>query len=118
VDKTGCPMSTLLQIDFQTDKYDIAQKDMPKIEEFADFLKENSGYQAIIYSYTDNTKGKISNRKLSQNRAIAIMDALISLGIKLTRLTAIGMGSKNPIADNETPEGRAKNHRIEIELLQ
>ena len=46
------------------------------------------------------------------------MRVFIEHGVKLTRLTAIGMGIKNPIADNETSEGRAQNRRIEVELLQ
>lgn len=118
VDKVGCPQTTILQINFKTNSSDITPSSMHKIEEFAEFLEENSGYQAIIYGYTDNKNKTGNNKTLSQNRANTVMDHLIRLGIKLTRLTAIGMGSKNPIADNETPEGRAKNRRIEVELLQ
>ncbi len=118
VDSVGCPQTAILKVNFQSGKSTILKNSFSKIEEFANFLNENSGYQAIIYGYTDSINKTGNNKKLSQKRANAVMDALIEYGIKLTRLTAIGMGCKNPIADNETYEGRAKNRRIEVELLQ
>lgn len=118
VDKVGCPQTTVLKIEFESAKYNILQKSLPQIEKFANFLQNNPDYQAIIYGYTDNKGDNSANQKLSKNRAKAIMNALINRGIKLTRLTAIGMGSKKPIADNTTPQGRAQNRRIEVDLLQ
>jgi OOP family OmpA-OmpF porin len=119
VDNVGCPQTTVLNINFEESKYRILKDSYVKIKKFAEFLKQNSSYQAIIYGYTDSSTNKtISNRELSQKRANVVMDALIDYGIKITRLTAIGMGAKNPIADNDTPQGRAKNRRIEVELLQ
>jgi OOP family OmpA-OmpF porin len=118
VDNVGCPKTTILKINFEPAKYKILPSSFDKVQEFANFLKENMGYQVIIYGYTDSINTKGNNKKLSQNRANAVMNALIEHGIKLTRITAIGMGSKNPIADNDTMEGRAKNRRIEVELLQ
>lgn len=118
VDNVGCPQTTILNINFESNKYDIDADGMSKIEEFAEFLNDNSGYQAIIYGYTDNQRTTLGNIQLSKHRANAVMNAIIGFGVKLTRLTAIGMGLKNPIADNDTPEGRAKNRRIEAELIQ
>ena len=54
------------------------------------------------------------NDKLSQQRAEAIVARLVELGISKSRLTAVGMGSKVPVADNSTDEGRAKNRRVEF----
>lgn len=118
VDKDGCPQTKVLQVHFKTKGFTIDDDSLPEVEEFAFFLLDNKEYQAIIYGYTDNVGKMSKNKELSQKRASAIVDALISFGVKLTRLTAIGMGPKNPIAENSTPEGRTKNRRIEVELLQ
>jgi len=118
VDGVGCPQTAILKVSFASAKAIILPKTFPEIETFAKFLQENKAYQVLIYGYTDNSGSTNHNIELSRHRAKAVMNALIDYGIKLTRLTAIGMGSKNPIADNTTPEGRAKNRRIELELLQ
>lgn len=118
VDKLGCPQTAVLKINFAFAKSIISPDYFVLIEEFAAFLQKNKSYDAIIYGYTDGTSQSAEDKLISQNRAQAVVDALISYGVKLTRLTAIGMGSKNPIADNNTSEGRAKNRRIEVELLQ
>ncbi|MDF1875756.1 OmpA family protein [Sulfurimonas sp. SAG-AH-194-I05] len=116
VDVVGCPQTPIPHITFKSHTYTLTNKSLNSLEEFAMFLNENEEYQVIIYGYTDNTG--TNNKVLSQRRAISVLETLRKSGIKLIRLTAIGMGSKNPIADNDTPEGRAKNRRIEVELLQ
>ena len=81
-------------------------------------LKKNKSYQVIIYGYTDSIGDKIKNKLLSQRRANAIKEGLMSHGISATKLTAIGKGEANPIADNMYAKGREKNRRIEIELIK
>ena len=117
VDTAGCPQTAILNIHFQSKEFKIMDDSLAQIENFALFLLENKDYQALIYGYTDTLESD-NNQKLSRQRAHVVVDALIGQGVKLTRLTAIGMGSKKPIADNNTAEGRAKNRRIEVELLQ
>ena len=117
VDTAGCPQTAILNIHFQSKEFKIMDDSLAQIENFALFLLENKDYQALIYGYTDTLESD-NNQKLSRQRAHVVVDALIGQGVKLTRLTAIGMGSKKPIADNDTAEGRAKNRRIEVELLQ
>lgn len=68
-----------------------------------------------IEGYTDNTGSLALNMKLSQARAEAVKDWLVEHGIDPSRLEAVGLGPNNPIADNSTKEGRAKNRRIEFE---
>jgi len=118
VDFQGCPLTATLKINFQSSKAIILKNSHSEIDKFVEFLKENNSYEIIIFGYTDNSGDKEKNKQLSKDRAKAVMEALIKRGIKLTRLTAIGMGSKNPIADNTDPEGRAKNRRIEIEIIR
>ena len=108
--------ATILDIDFEVSKHTILPKSLEKIDELTQLLKENKEYHLVIYSYTDNSGS--NNKILSQNRANAVLKALTSRGIRELRLTAIGMGSKNPLVDNDTPENRAINRRIEIDILE
>ena len=70
----------------------------------------------ILYhtSYTDNTGTVAGNQKLSEQRAQAIVNKLVEMGIAANRLFAKGMGQSAPLADNSTDEGRAKNRRVEF----
>ena len=70
----------------------------------------------ILYhtSYTDNTGTVAGNQKLSEQRAQAIVNKLVEMGIVANRLFAKGMGQSAPLADNSTDEGRAKNRRVEF----
>ena len=118
VDGYGCPQTANLKIHFEVNKYDVHDALLEQIKSFALFLRENTGYQVIIYGHTDNIGSSQANKVLSQKRAEAVKEGLIRYQINETRLTSIGMGDQNPIADNTTPKGRAANRRIEIELIQ
>lgn len=67
-----------------------------------------------VQGHCDNTGSDAVNDPLSQKRAEAIVARLVQLGISADRLTAVGKGSHEPIADNSTEEGRAKNRRVEF----
>ena len=80
-------------------------------------FKTMSAYPEIeveINGYTDNTGSRAANMKLSQARADAVKQWLMDKGIEARRMTAKGFGPDDPVADNATPEGRAKNRRIEF----
>lgn len=79
-----------------------------------DQIIDDSLTKVEIYGYTDNVGSDKVNIKLSQKRAEAVKRFLIKEGVKKDLIKAVGMGSDNPIADNTTEEGRAKNRRIEI----
>ncbi len=118
VDGYGCPQTATLKVNFKRGEYNVSADLINQLQTFALFLKENVGYQVIIYGYTDSRGDSDSNKKLSQKRADAIKEALIRYGINSTRLTSIGKGEEDPVADNTDEEGRAKNRRIEVELIK
>ena len=78
----------------------------------------NPDLQVEIAAYTDNTGDPEANRELSLRRAFAVKSWLVKLGIPDRRMTAVGMGEHDPIATNNTPEGRARNRRIEVHVLR
>jgi len=71
----------------------------------------------MITGYTDNVGRTDSNSALSQQRAAAVRDHLISLGADPQKFQVSGAGEANPIADNSTEEGRAKNRRVEVAVV-
>ena len=73
--------------------------------------------KVVITGYTDNVGEKDFNMTLSQQRAEAVRDTLTSLGADPKKFQVIGAGETKPIADNSTEEGRAKNRRVEVEVL-
>lgn len=80
-------------------------------------LKQNQNVQVEIAGHTDNQGGEEFNQELSQKRAETVMDYLVSQGIASARLRAVGYGFSQPVADNSTAEGRARNRRTEVRIL-
>lgn len=118
VNSDGCAKTVTLQITFKSASADIEANSAPAINEYADFLTTYTNYSAKIVGYTDNTGSKKLNEKLSQERANQVRALLIDRGVNPNQVTALGLGSANPVADNATAEGRAKNRRIEAELTR
>ncbi len=113
----GCPQTINLNINFENNSYTVKDASLPKIEKFANFLKKYKNYMAEIVGYTDNRGSATYNKNLSQKRANAVKELLVKKGVEASRLTAIGMGELNPVASNDTAEGRAQNRRIEANLI-
>ena len=84
-----------------------------RIEAEADF---NRADKIKITGYTDNVGATEYNHKLSLQRAEAVRDYLVSIGVDANKTEVNAGGEANPIADNATKEGRAKNRRVEIEV--
>ncbi|MCX6226756.1 MAG: OmpA family protein [Bacteroidia bacterium] len=103
-----------LNILFESGKSTIQQESLPVIDQIFDLLKSNSTLNVSIEGHTDNVGEAAGNKKLSDDRAKAVMVAIIAKGIEKIRLSFIGWGQEKPIADNRTDEGRTKNRRVEI----
>ena len=89
------------------------------LESAASDLKQvPKGYVLEIAGYTDNTGDAAINRELSERRADAVREALIKAGAEPDMLVAKGYGSADPIASNDTPEGRQRNRRIEYRVVK
>jgi OmpA-OmpF porin, OOP family len=80
----------------------------------ANSLAQNPDAVIEVRGYTDSQGAAETNRDLSQRRAIAVREVLVQMGVPSTRITAVGYGEEQPIADNATAEGRAKNRRVEL----
>ena len=68
--------------------------------------------------YTDTTGSAAVNDRLSRQRAKAVKRVLVGMGVDPVQVKALGHGERNPIADNVSPEGRAKNRRVEVALVK
>jgi outer membrane protein OmpA-like peptidoglycan-associated protein len=88
------------------------------LDEAATILQRYPDVKIVIEGYTDNVGSPDFNRLLSEHRATAVRDYLIERGIESPRLVAVGRGTENPIASNNTPYGRSLNRRIEFHLSQ
>ena len=101
-------------ITFDVGKSTIKPESMGEINRIVQLMNENPTLKFSVEGHTDSTGNAASNQTLSEQRAQAIVDKLVELGIAKDRLTAVGKGQNNPIADNSTDEGRAKNRRVEF----
>ena len=108
---------TINDINFATNSYEITPRIILVLNEFIDFLKINNTLKIAINGYTDNVGNPEENMILSENRSKAVYDYLILEDVDPTRLSSKGFGQNNPIASNETEEGRAKNRRTEFVIL-
>ena len=79
-------------------------------------LKEYPSSGLLISGYTDNHGDAAKNIELSKSRAAVVKDYLVSKGVTAGRIETTGLGDKQPIADNATEEGRAKNRRVVMTL--
>lgn len=98
---------------FDLDKYDLREESFIELNKLYEFLSENPSLKIEIHGHTDNQGSDTHNQTLSENRAKAVYEYLVKKGISADRLSHQGFGSKKPVADNETKEGRQENRRTE-----
>ena len=89
----------------------------PVVDQIADILRGCGDLPIRVSGYTDSQGREEMNQQLSQGRADAVLTALRARRVPVSTFEAIGFGEENPIADNDTPEGREANRRIEFSLI-
>lgn len=126
--RNGCPsfisvggdvVRVLQQVHFAFGTATILPQSFPVLQEVADYLKSNQAIRRMsVEGHTDNKGAADLNKRLSQARANSVMTWLTQHGIDASRLEAHGYGMEQPIEDNSTDAGRAKNRRVEFKILQ
>lgn len=123
VDRFGCTEMNMenaafnLQVTFASGSASIANADAADLKKVADLMDLDKTSEVVIKGHTDSLGRAAFNQQLSQRRAEAVRDALVSnYGVDPERISAVGMGEASPIADNRTAEGRAQNRRVEAAI--
>jgi peptidoglycan-binding protein ArfA len=101
-------------INFETDGFTLTAGTQQMLTQVADKLKACPDANVAVSGYTDNTGNDAINIPLSGNRAKSVADFLTSQGVAGDHITSKGLGSADPIASNNTPEGKAQNRRVVI----
>ncbi|MDR3627645.1 MAG: OmpA family protein, partial [Ignavibacteriaceae bacterium] len=137
VDSVGCPIKKEMPKDtvvitkpgeveslvlsgdanFEFNKSKLLPNAYAVLDSIVSTMKAHTDYKWEVGGYTDGIGSDKYNIKLSQRRAKAVVDYLVSQGVIRRNIKAVGYGKANPIATNETLEGRSMNRRVEIKLL-
>jgi outer membrane protein OmpA-like peptidoglycan-associated protein len=99
---------------FPSAKWDLLPGARGKLDQVAEALKNQADHKMIVEGHTDSQGNESSNMELSQRRAQAVRDYLVSRGVPADIISATGLGQGRPVADNRTAEGRQNNRRVEI----
>jgi outer membrane protein OmpA-like peptidoglycan-associated protein len=115
----AAPQKLVLEgVNFDFDKATLRQEDVSDLDKNVEALKAWGDVNIEVAGHTDSMGSDAYNMKLSQQRAEAVRNFLISRGVAADRLTAKGYGESQPVADNATEEGRFKNRRVELAPLK
>jgi OOP family OmpA-OmpF porin len=102
---------------FDFDKSVVKPEGKAVLDKLVDQAKALNLEVIVAVGHTDSVGTDAYNQKLSERRAAAVKAYLVSKGIAANRVYTEGKGEKSPVADNKTKEGRAKNRRVEIEVV-
>jgi general secretion pathway protein A len=105
----------IINFDYRTAK--MAPEAYEKLDRLVAIAKLSPDYEIVIRGYTDNVGSYRFNERLSRTRARIVKRYLVEKGIGPERIEAIGMGESDPLVPNDTPEGKAANRRVEVELV-
>jgi outer membrane protein OmpA-like peptidoglycan-associated protein len=103
-------------VNFDLDSATIRPDAQVILQAAAETLKESAGASVSVTGHTDSSGPEAYNQALSERRAQAVVDYLVSLGVSASRLTSAGAGELQPVADNATADGRAQNRRVELDV--
>lgn len=105
------------KITFDPGSADLTAATQPVVDDIAEILQKCGDLRIRVAGYTDSQGREVMNQQLSQDRANAVLTALRARRVPVSTFEAIGYGEENPIADNDTEEGREANRRIEFSLI-
>lgn len=108
---------TLGDVTFSTGKTELAPESRRNLESVVELLQSEPSRRIRIEGHTDDRGEASLNLSISEQRAQAVSDALVALGVEAERITILGLGEDFPIADNATTEGRQQNRRVDVILL-
>lgn len=109
---------TINNIFFETASYKLKEDSYPELIRLAEVMLKNSSMKIKISGHTDNVGSEKYNLLLSKNRANAVKEVFLKYGVDSKRIEIEGFAFNLPIATNETEEGRAKNRRVEMQILE
>ena len=121
VDEKGCSIIELDfgGVNFEPKSFDLTQESKRLLDEVVVMINVSPELQKIeVQAHTDYKGSGEANLKLSEQRALSVKNYLVSQGVSEKRLIAKGYGESQPIADNKTEEGRAKNRRVELKVIK
>lgn len=105
-------------VEFESGSATFTPKGQAVLDEMANVLRSMSGRRFEVIGYTDNLGSYNANVALSKARSDAVKTYLANKGIDGNSISALGMGPDNPVASNNTPDGRARNRRIEFRVMK
>lgn len=109
---------TLKNIFFEIDQYTLLPQSKSDLDNLIEFLNLNNQIQVEIGGHTDNTGVESHNQTLSEKRAKAVHDYLLHAGVAASRLSFKGYGQSQPVASNDTEEGRQHNRRTDFKIIE
>ena len=121
VDNVGCPLKgaiTLRGVNFEFNSANLTAGSRAPLDEVAADLKEHPRLKVELEGHTDSSGADAYNLKLSQRRAEAVREYLLSQGVNSSQLSARGYGESKPVGDNKTEEGRAENRRVVMSVTE
>ncbi len=101
-------------VTFATNQSNLDGRFLPVLEDVAGVLRQYDRSMVDVIGHTDSSGGDAINQPLSERRASSVASYLIDQGVMRERLYVAGVSSRQPVADNATPDGRARNRRVEI----
>ncbi|MDX1491652.1 MAG: OmpA family protein [Pseudohongiellaceae bacterium] len=119
VQRVGDELTLIMpgNISFPTNEYTVRSEFAPVLDSVAQVLAKFKDTQLMVTGHTDSTGSADYNYNLSNRRAASVVNALASRGVEQSRLLSQGLGPDQPIASNQTEQGRAQNRRVELKIV-
>ena len=120
VDADGCTIvSVVLEgVQFESNSSELTAGSSESLDKAVAAMNEYDTLRIEIHAHTDSMGEAAYNQQLSEKRANSVRDYMISKGIAANRMVAKGYGETEPVADNGTRDGRAKNRRVELKIIE